>query len=89
MWGKDSDFFSINPIWRITPAHAGKSFIVFFKVIHIADHPHTCGEKAFRHKPKKNKKGSPPHMWGKDHSLLFTAFFFGITLAHAGKSTPL
>ena len=30
---------------RITPAHAGKSFTAFVKIIISGDHPRTCGEK--------------------------------------------
>ena len=47
MRGKANGFNNKEPSRRITPAHAGKSFIIKQQLQHIKDHPRACGEKFF------------------------------------------
>ena len=70
----------------ITPAHAGKRCRERHGSAEPRDHPRTCGEKQLCLLLPKQRKGSPPHMRGKDRKLLFRSFSVGITPAHAGKS---
>ena len=71
----------------ITPAHAGKRLSLAYRFGALQDHPRTCGEKKwldFGHVPVK---GSPPHMRGKAIPHIQRNAVFGITPAHAGKSS--
>ena len=70
---------------RITPAHAGKSIRAHNQAAVAGDHPRTCGEKTTRPPPRRTRRGSPPHMRGKDPFLLVAVEEVGITPAHAGK----
>ncbi len=49
----------------ITPAYAGKSFILTSRSVYIQDHPRLCGEKAFMIYWSYRRLGSPPPMRGK------------------------
>ena len=73
----------------ITPAYAGKSFIVRCSALEVKDHPRICGEK-FNALPAELKaKGSPPHMRGKVGLKETQSSASRITPAYAGKSwTP-
>ena len=71
---------------RITPAHAGKSFIIPSRIPLLQDHPRTCGEKCLLLSCAAFESGSPPHMRGKDFYRFHLSFDFRITPAHAGKS---
>ena len=50
---------------RITPAHAGKRFLLPSRCALPRDHPRACGEKVRRRGMKAFFEGSPPHMRGK------------------------
>ncbi len=50
---------------RITPAHAGKSFLWLLSPVFRSDHPRTCGEKQSSEPCSECVPGSPPHMRGK------------------------
>ena len=52
-------------VWRITPAHAGKTVGVGVCEISEADHPRTCGENSYISIKFSCTSGSPPHMRGK------------------------
>ena len=71
---------------RITPAYAGKRHSVFGYGRNTRDHPRVCGEKCADHPCGCGRRGSPPHMRGKDTALPPGAFCHGITPAYAGKS---
>ena len=45
MRGKDVKRTILRSISRITPAHAGKRYLVFGDISLSKDHPRTCGEK--------------------------------------------
>ena len=45
MRGKVTTPYDELTLFRITPAHAGKSFEVHYGAITGEDHPRTCGEK--------------------------------------------
>ena len=69
----------------ITPAYAGKSFIVRCSALEVKDHPRICGEK-FNALPAELKaKGSPPHMRGKVGLKETQSSASRITPAYAGK----
>ena len=50
---------------RITPAYAGKSYILFVAAVNMRDHPRLCGEKAAVNFFFRSLPGSPPPMRGK------------------------
>ena len=71
---------------RITPAHAGKSFLSSSKVVPRRDHPRPCGEKRPTCARNPISPGSPPPMRGKVVAFSCVYASDGITPAHAGKS---
>ena len=72
-------------IHRITPAHAGKRYLLFMLLALPWDHPRTCGEKNAIELELIRRGGSPPHMRGKVSSCSYGVVDCGITPAHAGK----
>ena len=71
---------------RITPAYAGKSFIISFTPFTFQDHPRLCGEKSTLSRKFFRKTGSPPPMRGKDCFCDENTERLRITPAYAGKS---
>ena len=65
MRGKDSFISFSSSLSGITPAHAGKRYILNRERKSDEDHPRTCGEKPATFFWRKNLSGSPPHMRGK------------------------
>ena len=49
----------------ITPAYAGKSFVICIGLSFLWDHPRLCGEKAMKGLKYLIVTGSPPPMRGK------------------------
>ena len=72
----------------ITPAYAGKSFLLRSSAHHIWDHPRVCGEKVHGDEQAMAKLGSPPRMRGKVTTRIGIAGTERITPAYAGKSRP-
>ena len=70
---------------RITPAWAGKSWIVSCFQFDARDHPRMGGEKAFQSKTNRQNMGSPPHGRGKGQAFPQVVTLTGITPAWAGK----
>ena len=87
MRGKGSRTFIEPSLFRITPAHAGKSRNHGGTRSGCGDHPRACGEKLAEAMQARNIRGSPPRMRGKVHGLAIGAVGVGITPAHAGKSS--
>ena len=71
---------------RITPAYAGKRFLVKFIAGIIWDHPRLCGEKFCPCKFHGVRQGSPPPMRGKVGGEGEGKDRVRITPAYAGKS---
>ena len=69
----------------ITPAYAGKRFIIHICFLAVKDHPRVCGEKRFTDYGRKTKPGSPPRMRGKVNNVRFRQAHPRITPAYAGK----
>ena len=70
----------------ITPAYAGKSWMLWRCWRLRRDHPRICGEKFLMSVAHPFRLGSPPHMRGKAMLSPRGARFVGITPAYAGKS---
>ena len=88
MRGKDkNDDFGVQQI-RITPAYAGKSFLIAISMFLCEDHPRLCGEKLHEKIQLACRRGSPPPMRGKDSDKGQGCCIPGITPAYAGKSLP-
>ena len=62
--GRKAAFFKLSV--RITPACAGKSEEHHVVYGRFEDHPRMCGEKPAGEINKPSRKGSPPHVRGKD-----------------------
>ena len=71
---------------RITPAYAGKRFLVHLRSGLARDHPRVCGEKCGCGRSDFVAAGSPPRMRGKVQALGCGVLCLGITPAYAGKS---
>ena len=84
--GKVSRLIKCRPLYRITPAHAGKSLAVGVYIAFFEDHPRTRGEKSTWAIKQLCSKGSPPHTRGKAFFIFLHLLFNRITPAHAGKS---
>ncbi len=85
MRGKVDSCAKVWALYRITPAHAGKSHKVRLQAAGRWDHPRTCGEKPHIGQRRFLQKGSPPHMRGKAAGITTRRDLPGITPAHAGK----
>ena len=72
---------------RITPAHAGKTFLFPERSLELSDHPRTCGENHMTLPMSVSANGSPPHMRGKLLLVYLSPCYPRITPAHAGKTT--
>ena len=70
----------------ITPADAGKTYVIFSQVSGAQDHPRGCGENTMTVRFGANRKGSPPRMRGKHLFILSVYFGKRITPADAGKT---
>ena len=86
MRGKASPQKASEPVTRITPAYAGKSYVFGPSPARSWDHPRVCGEKGCSHPSGTSPMGSPPRMRGKGYVKHTLVFCTGITPAYAGKS---
>ncbi len=69
MRGKAYQYTITPPLYRITPAYAGKSSRRSASSFSLMDHPRLCGEKMVVKASKQLKPGSPPPMRGKGNEL--------------------
>ena len=69
----------------ITPACAGKSQHFRRPLLRLRDHPRMCGEKWMKSCRATRSTGSPPHVRGKAHDLVWLGANGRITPACAGK----
>ena len=72
---------------RITPAGAGKTFVLLTAHCWRQDHPRRCGENLSRISPGRRRKGSPPQVRGKLVITYLKRNTDGITPAGAGKTS--
>ena len=73
----------------ITPAYAGKSFVLDEAQVLFEDHPRLCGEKMISCGGRMLTMGSPPPMRGKVVRFIPILPHRRITPAYAGKSCCL
>ena len=71
---------------RITPADAGKTFILRVYPLKTQDHPRRCGENLLLHLRLRLLLGSPPQVRGKRCADVVNLGSTGITPAGAGKT---
>ena len=69
----------------ITPAYAGKSTSIIVEIAAFKDHPRLCGEKSTCKSFRRDNRGSPPPMRGKELKNPYLNAIFRITPAYAGK----
>ena len=86
MRGKRNTNAESNISGRITPADAGKTPNVAFKVKGNMDHPRGCGENFANVRFNDEVYGSPPRMRGKLLQFYSSSTFDRITPADAGKT---
>ena len=75
-----------HPLYRITPACAGKSHRSLLRDKRREDHPRVCGEKRRSSAHIFSRLGSPPRVRGKDRAVYLPHRADRITPACAGKS---
>ena len=74
---------------RITPAGAGKTYLLDTLYNLPMDHPRRCGENSHIHAAASFMPGSPPQVRGKQFASPHLIFLPGITPAGAGKTQSL
>ena len=74
------------PVYRITPAYAGKSGVLVILCYFLWDPPRLCGEKHQLGENSHQNRGSPPPMRGKVLRENGSVYEIRITPAYAGKS---
>ena len=84
--GKERPPISTAFMEGITPAWAGKSTSITFKMVEPEDHPRMGGEKFLFSPTKRKEWGSPPHGRGKADNTNTALTAERITPAWAGKS---
>ena len=85
MRGKEFLWIMPTPVFRITPAYAGKRKERTGSITQSMDHPRLCGEKRNCDMNRLLFRGSPPPMRGKALYRIVKNCFNGITPAYAGK----
>ena len=73
---------------RITPACAGKTFVVLIPASPYTDHPRVCGENRRHIYDQPRRDGSPPRVRGKRAAACPWSPRARITPACAGKTAP-
>ena len=86
MRGKVCFLGCISVLTGITPAYAGKSYLIGTGLSDTKDHPRVCGEKTVLDLSRLVEQGSPPRMRGKADPPSARFRVHGITPAYAGKS---
>ena len=87
MRGKPVNLSADEGLVGITPACAGKTFLLVCRQPKEQDHPRVCGENVPIVPLTVNDSGSPPRVRGKPSVLHEPPFLTGITPACAGKTT--
>ena len=72
-------------LMRITPAYAGKSYLIGTGLSDTKDHPRVCGEKTVLDLSRLVEQGSPPRMRGKEVVFIDSYLVSRIPPAYAGK----
>ena len=85
MRGKVCFLGCISVLTGITPAYAGKSYLIGTGLSDTKDHPRVCGEKTVLDLSRLVEQGSPPRMRGKVDNVRRGQAHPGITPAYAGK----
>ena len=70
----------------ITPACAGKTYKRYGAKVATEDHPRVCGENHPDWRGGRGRRGSPPRVRGKPHTVDAPQNLIGITPACAGKT---
>ena len=70
----------------ITPAGAGKTYLLLLAVKRERDHPRRCGENLLQNPLSGSREGSPPQVRGKLSHCACRELRTGITPAGAGKT---
>ena len=86
MRGKHYTAYTPTGMSRITPAHAGKTFVLHVYLVTVPDHPRACGENVSNVPLPVGSRGSPPRMRGKRWKMIEYQSGERITPAHAGKT---
>ena len=73
--GKEFQLLYIELDTRITPAWAGKSFVLRLWCVATQDHPRMGGEKFVYKNKTADQVGSPPHGRGKATSLVEIEYY--------------
>ena len=86
MRGKPPEYDEKKDAERITPACAGKTAGLAFRVREVKDHPRVCGENGAVRESDGAAMGSPPRVRGKPSESCAFLMSERITPACAGKT---
>ena len=86
MRGKLDSSFSAVCLWRLIPAHAGKTSVRSMFAPVAWAHPRACGENVFGDGHTRGGVGSSPRMRGKRMTQASHLSSPGLIPAHAGKT---
>ncbi len=79
VWGKPLVAAAVSASVRFTPTRVGKTGDAYDLFVHLAVHPHACGENRRSRVVILHASGSPPRVWGK---LLFAHIAHPSTPVH-------
>ena len=86
MRGKLPAFSCFVCLFRLIPAHAGKTFTWSLLTKHGQAHPRACGENLTSEEKTRARQGSSPRMRGKRRRVRRVRLTGGLIPAHAGKT---
>ena len=72
VWGQELSKQSSCRLRRIIPTRVGTSDAPASLLQGTQDHPHACGDKTIRSKPRFAVYGSSPRVWGQDFLKSYT-----------------
>ena len=85
--GKLPLFGTVPPLWRLIPAHAGKTITRLYRHGNLPAHPRSRGENYATRRDSSRPTGSSPLTRGKLSSRLSIGSKPRLIPAHAGKTT--
>ena len=85
--GKHSSCAKFSHVWRLIPAHAGKTVRQYGEGPSLRAHPRSRGENLSESMGVSSDQGSSPLTRGKPGAVWLACAAYGLIPAHAGKTT--
>ena len=84
MWGQDCLYSFDNFFHRIIPTRVGTRRKHNTQYRQREDHPHACGDKLARSRPRHPRRGSSPRVWGQVIFVLPSLYILRIIPTRVG-----